>query len=63
MALPVAGAVAAGETALGPVVIGGAVLAVLTVIAAEPKTMTDLMGEGTDKTAFPNGGHWPVGTV
>ncbi|MHC3818230.1 hypothetical protein [Streptomyces sp. DT9] len=61
--LPAAGAVAAGETALGPAVIGGAVLAVLSVLGAEATTMAQLGGEGVDKGAFPNGGHWPVGTV
>ncbi|MGN5632674.1 hypothetical protein [Streptomyces sp. AC154] len=63
VAAPAAGAAAAAEATLGPVVIGGAVLAVLTVLGAEGTTMAQLAGEGSDKSAFPNGGHWPVGTV
>ncbi|MEV0915826.1 hypothetical protein AB0I93_16400 [Streptomyces sp. NPDC049967] len=63
VALPAAGAAAAAEATLGPAVIGGAVLAVLSVLGAEGTTMAQLAGEGTDKSAFPNGGHWPVGTV
>ncbi|WP_405898334.1 hypothetical protein OG242_13070 [Streptomyces sp. NBC_00727] len=63
VALPAAGAAAAAEATLGPAVIGGAVLALLTVIGAEATTMSQLTGESTDKSAFPNGGHWPVGTV
>jgi hypothetical protein len=39
------------------------VLAVLAVLGAEGTTMAQLSGEGTDKSAFPHGGHWPVGTV
>ncbi|MFJ2092048.1 hypothetical protein ACIOEW_22670 [Streptomyces sp. NPDC087901] len=63
VALPVAGAAAAAEATLGPAVIGGAVLALLSVIGAEGTTMAQLSGEKSDKSAFPNGGHWPVGTV
>ncbi|WP_168712312.1 hypothetical protein [Streptomyces sp. A1277] len=61
--IPAAGTVAAGEAALGPAVIGGAAVAVLAIITAESKTFSELTGESTDKSAFPNGGHWPVGTV
>lgn len=63
VALPVAGGAVVAETTLGPAVIGAAVLAVLSVLGAEGTTMAQLAGEGTDKSAFPNGGHWPVGTV
>lgn len=63
VALPAAGAAAAAEATLGPAVIGAAVLALLSVIGAEATTMSELTGESNDKSAFPKGGHWPVGTV
>ncbi|WP_329026359.1 MULTISPECIES: hypothetical protein [unclassified Streptomyces] len=61
--IPAAGAAAAAEATLGPAVIGGAAVALLSIIGAEATTFSELTGESTDKSAFPNGGHWPVGTV
>ncbi|WP_327259107.1 hypothetical protein [Streptomyces sp. NBC_01240] len=60
---PPAAAAVTAEATLGPAVIGGAALALLSIIGAEGTTMTQLSGESTDKSAFPHGGHWPVGTV
>ncbi|MER5611996.1 hypothetical protein [Streptomyces sp. NPDC002215] len=61
--IPPAGAAVTAEVGLGAATIGGGVLAVLAVLGAEGTTMAQLSGEGTDKSAFPHGGHWPVGTV
>ncbi|MFJ8852020.1 hypothetical protein [Streptomyces sp. NPDC102437] len=60
---PPAAAAVTAEAALGPAVIGGAALAVLSVIGTELTVLGELSGEKTDKSAFPHGGHWPVGTV